>query len=362
MASNKNDITILEKDLEGILGFDDVSDVFHHLIEIPTEEDLRSYLTELLGPSMANSEQVHAFVKNVQRYVKGEPIVSNIGGDKNGDDTKTIDTKASETKSAQSSFKCATTGLAAGNNHGRQSERKHMRNKGRPTTKNTTGRQKEKRQNQKREESHNFQRPSKNIPDETQTKQQKQAPIKLTPKVQSTEKDLLAREGEQKQQVQTKKLPSAAKEEASIQTQVPIETMVSSKPLPPRRGKAKVVCGCFGTKYKALTNCLHCGRIACEKEGYGYCPFCGYLIEKVAIQADDKGNIDPAIIHKERLLKFDREFTRRTVILDDQADYFSSSTSMWLNEDERQNAEDQDKKQRQDLHERKAPKLNIAFE
>ena len=45
------------------------------------------------------------------------------------------------------------------------------------------------------------------------------------------------------------------------------------------KGKAKIVCGCFGTKHKALTNCLICGRISCSKEGYDFCASCGWLVE-----------------------------------------------------------------------------------
>ena len=49
----------------------------------------------------------------------------------------------------------------------------------------------------------------------------------------------------------------------------------------PTRGKAKTTCGCFGTIHKALTNCLFCGRISCTKEGYDFCPFCGFMVEEV---------------------------------------------------------------------------------
>ena len=122
----------------------------------------------------------------------------------------------------------------------------------------------------------------------------------------------------------------------------------------PPKGKASVVCGCFGSMHKPLTNCLYCGRISCELEGYDYCPFCGILVEQV------KGNgegyvvfIDCCLLldafahslvaleytrseaweHKERLLRFDRDFARRTVVLDDQADFF---TTNWLTEEERE--------------------------
>lgn len=55
----------------------------------------------------------------------------------------------------------------------------------------------------------------------------------------------------------------------------------TTKAAPPPKGQAKFDCGCFGTLHKALTNCLYCGRISCEREGYGFCPFCGYLVEEV---------------------------------------------------------------------------------
>ena len=52
------------------------------------------------------------------------------------------------------------------------------------------------------------------------------------------------------------------------------------KPAIPKKGKAPYDCGCFGSVHKALTNCLYCGRITCAKEGYNYCPFCGYMVEE----------------------------------------------------------------------------------
>jgi hypothetical protein len=49
----------------------------------------------------------------------------------------------------------------------------------------------------------------------------------------------------------------------------------------PTRGKATLVCGCFGAIHAPLTNCLLCGRISCTKEGYGFCAFCGFMVEEV---------------------------------------------------------------------------------
>lgn len=52
------------------------------------------------------------------------------------------------------------------------------------------------------------------------------------------------------------------------------------KVVAPAHGTPTVICGCFGTLHRPLTNCLYCGRISCEREGYSYCGFCGYLVEK----------------------------------------------------------------------------------
>lgn len=68
------------------------------------------------------------------------------------------------------------------------------------------------------------------------------------------------------------------------ETTMPPPVVISPPPPKshPLKGTASVVCGCFGSVHKPLTNCLYCGRISCEKEGYDYCPFCGLLVEKVS--------------------------------------------------------------------------------
>ena len=47
---------------------------------------------------------------------------------------------------------------------------------------------------------------------------------------------------------------------------------------------------------------------------------------------------DKSWVQKERLLRFDREFARRTQIFDDQADFQSPTT--WMSEQERMDAEE----------------------
>jgi hypothetical protein len=79
------------------------------------------------------------------------------------------------------------------------------------------------------------------------------------------------------------KQPFAAATNESSTTQLLVPESNDGTTLqPPRRGRrTNPVCDCFGTFHKALTNCLTCGRIACEPETYDYCPFCGYLLEPV---------------------------------------------------------------------------------
>jgi hypothetical protein len=63
--------------------------------------------------------------------------------------------------------------------------------------------------------------------------------------------------------------------------------------------------------------------------------------------------------HKERLLRFDRDFARRTVVLDDQADYFISNRT-WLTDDEKAKAEEKEA-QYQEKIKRGKQKLDIVF-
>ena len=133
----------------------------------------------------------------------------------------------------------------------------------------------------------------------------------------------------------------------------------------PQRGKPlNKLCGCYGNKHKPLTNCLHCGRISCEIEGFDYCHFCGYLIQDFSSAreiSDRENNIDSAIRHKERLLEFDRTSASRTHVHDDQEDYFVTSSNMWATSEEQDDARDMEEKRRQKLHTRQKQRLDIKF-
>ena len=135
----------------------------------------------------------------------------------------------------------------------------------------------------------------------------------------------------------------------------------------PLQGTAKVECGCFGSMHKALNNCLHCGRISCEREGYDYCPFCRYMVyeHRSTVITGAYSNSDEATTtanneaweQKERLLQYDREFAQRTIILDDQADYYNRTTSNWLNEHEQQDAQQQEQQRSDAIQKRPQPKM-----
>jgi hypothetical protein len=86
---------------------------------------------------------------------------------------------------------------------------------------------------------------------------------------------------------------SATKSTYDDQKEAAIHTKTSKKPRPRQpaalqpKGTATAVCGCFGTMHKALTNCLFCGRVACNEEGYTFCPFCGYQLGPVQPPDED---------------------------------------------------------------------------
>ena len=149
----------------------------------------------------------------------------------------------------------------------------------------------------------------------------------------------------------------------STQAYAPKTTDQSKKsnalPSQPLKGKPKTICGCFGNKHPPLTNCLHCGRISCEREGYDYCPFCNHLITQFIPSGSSK--IDSALAHKERLLEYDRTSASRTHVHDDQMDYFVTQSSMWCSEQEQEDAGRMEEERRKKLHQKGNQVLDIKF-
>ncbi|KAM8973281.1 activating signal cointegrator 1 [Pelodytes ibericus] len=134
-------------------------------------------------------------------------------------------------------------------------------------------------------------------------------------------------------------------------------------------------CECLAQKHKLVSNCMTCGRIACEQEGSGPCLFCGNLVctkeEQDILQRDSnksqklrkkllggtesslkmdgspkdllprqemrlKEGFEKALQHRDKLLEYDKTSVRRTHVIDDESDYFSTDSNQWLSQAERE--------------------------
>lgn len=112
-------------------------------------------------------------------------------------------------------------------------------------------------------------------------------------------------------------------------------------------------CNCQATKHKLVANCLECGRIVCEQEGFGPCFFCGNFVLSAEQKKNpslifkegdtvsktfttlDKSELESAIKQRNKLLEYDQTSEKRTKVIDDESDYYSSN-SVWLSQKERQ--------------------------
>eukprot|EP00927_Polykrikos_kofoidii_P064127 TRINITY_DN5917_c0_g1_i1.p1 TRINITY_DN5917_c0_g1~~TRINITY_DN5917_c0_g1_i1.p1 ORF type:complete len:894 (+),score=168.51 TRINITY_DN5917_c0_g1_i1:157-2682(+) len=126
-------------------------------------------------------------------------------------------------------------------------------------------------------------------------------------------------------------------------------------------------------RHKILTNCLNCGKVIAESEGWGPCLFCGNPLEvgdRFGLRhGDDRGmcvgegtnreedekvneSFGRAVSMKDRLLSYDRDARRRTKVYNDDTDWYSESVNPWLTEKQReqaaQNAKDEERRQRDD--------------
>jgi len=121
-------------------------------------------------------------------------------------------------------------------------------------------------------------------------------------------------------------------------------------------------CKCLAQRHKLINNCVYCGRIVCEQEGSGPCMFCGNMVctpeegdiisrdskkskklmEKLLSQTvpdesdedfrkDKKDDgLEKAVAHRNKLLDYGKNSTKRTKVIDDEADYFSYDNDKWL--------------------------------
>ncbi len=344
------DEDILKRQLAKLLSFDieDVVDVFDPLLDFDSEEDLLEYICALLGDE---TDELVEFVKNIIRFQNNQSIIyPSVDDDVETSKVEQLPTK----EESVTPHKPSSSSQSSEAKIKEQEERKRQKK----IREDNIKKQKQ-TEEQKLIEKQELNRNAMEKEDrEKRLKQQYKAEERALKEFKRKHEEEKRRELELACAMGKTHISG---EETKTTSRNVAKKREPSKPRPPLKGKAKIVCGCFGTVCKPLTNCLHCGRILCKKEGYGYCPFCGNLIEKVTGGAESGKGLDKATLHKERLLKFDRENTKRTQIYDDQADYFQNSTSTWLTADEQQDAMVQEEKRKIDLHTIKKHTLNIQF-
>lgn len=127
-----------------------------------------------------------------------------------------------------------------------------------------------------------------------------------------------------------------------------------------KNDKRMLVIDAASGRHKVLTNCLNCGKVIVEEEGWGPCLFCGNPLEtgdSMGVRhGDDRGFAEPtrastneeearynasferAKATKDRLLSYDRDAKKRTKVYDDATDWYSESVNPWLNERQREEA------------------------
>ena len=332
-TGNSGDKLSLQKRLAVFLNIDSeddqdyVTDVLEQLIDIGEDiDDVTAYLTSFLGgdDSSDDNDSLREFARDVRRFKLGEEIIVE---------------PIVETATANSDEKQSGQENEIQQHHLQQRQRK---NNG-EAKKNTQ-------------------------PPVSQVQSIQSSPIAKAKQEQEGQQTLKPTKNIDNVQSSSKSDPSMPQPSKNSSNKATKQKQQS--PLPPqklKKGKAKKVCGCYGNKHKPLTNCLHCGRISCEAEGYDFCPFCHILIEDFSKRVQQQSCSNSAsssalaLLHKERLLEFDRTAAARTKILDDQEDYFISSNSMWSTQAEQADAKEKEEERRRKLHERQKQVLNINF-
>ncbi|XP_032670487.1 activating signal cointegrator 1 [Odontomachus brunneus] len=124
--------------------------------------------------------------------------------------------------------------------------------------------------------------------------------------------------------------------------------------------KGRHKCNCEARRHDLVNNCFECGRIVCAQEGSGPCFFCGELVcspnQQAILQSKSKQanilknklmeqkptkNLDDSLKQRDKLLEYDRNSARRTKVIDDQSDYYQSS-SIWFSASEREKIQKQE--------------------
>lgn len=329
------DRELLQSQLASLLLSDveDVKDMIDYLVCFESKNDLLDHMHELLG--VEEAEEVKAFVSNIERFQSGHKLHA-FENKKSDLDFRFLE-KPSDGKKPSVTIKEAIKkqeGVRKKNEDKQEvetSDHKIIRTESQST----------KVKNRK----------SRAVKPQSPTENRKKG----------IEKDYLKRDLNHRKSLEKSSQTDASIQESRIDTIVKVENKKVLKGNLLKKGKCKIICGCYGTIHNYITNCTHCGRIICEKEGYDYCPFCLNLTEDVLTTSISSIKSAEIFQHKERLIKLDRESAKRTIVYDDQADYFENKYSSWLTESEKNIAEENDRRRRRDLHTIKKHVLRIAF-
>lgn len=322
--STSNCRRYLETSLASLLGFDieDVVDVIEHLLTFESKDDLLEHLSALLG---RDDDDVLNFVDNVVKYQNGERICLN---DINGDDVEN------------------DSNLAITNRNEMKMNPKRAPDE--EEAQQSLNEQRRLEEEKRKQDLEKKQKEDEKLKERLRVEQQKELD-----RIQNERKINEKKRGSssKKSEIPTTQIKKQIDNIVAKNKSNNIQKSEKKAPALPKQGKATFICGCFGTTHKPLINCLYCGRIACSKEGFGYCPFCSYLIEEQRIM--DGEAFEKAMLHKERLLQFDRDSASRTQVYDSQSDYFANSRSNWLTEKEQLESEMKEEERRKELHSRK---------
>lgn len=138
-------------------------------------------------------------------------------------------------------------------------------------------------------------------------------------------------------------------------------------------------CDCQASEHDLINNCLSCGRIVCSQEGSGPCVFCGELVcteEEMELIKSKKGDslkkslmgkggggkgLEEALKHRNKLLEFNDNMAKRTIVIDDEMDYFDSN-SQWLTADDRKKVKKLEEEMHSAKHDRRSNrKITLDF-
>lgn len=127
--------------------------------------------------------------------------------------------------------------------------------------------------------------------------------------------------------------------------------------------KGRHKCDCQASKHALINNCLKCGRVVCEQEGSGPCMFCSNLVcsrmQQDILNSGTKQSSqllqklmdqkapgwEAAMEQRNRLLEYDKTSEKRTRVIDDESDYFSTD-SVWLSPQERERLKQREEEQK----------------